>query len=67
MSELYSDRHFKPLPEEGEDMNTVDFEPAPGSTADLDYIQWQEYLSSCKKDGTSPSTSDYVVWLEEQV
>lgn len=44
----------------------MQFEPAPGSVADLDYELWVKYLEVCEKDGTSPTIRDFLVWMDEQ-
>lgn len=41
------------------------FEPAPGSTADVDYMLWEQYLEACKETKTEASLRDYLVWLED--
>ena len=28
---------------------------------------WEEYLSYCRAEGTTPDLSDFFVWLDEQV
>lgn len=46
-------------------MKELQFEPAPGSTADLDYALWKEYIDECKRDNLRPSLSDFLIWMEE--
>lgn len=33
--------------------------------AERDYRLWQDYLVSCERDGTKPTLSGYLVWLED--
>jgi len=49
-----------------ETKESLPFEPAPGSQADIDYIMWVKYLDDCEKNKLKPSIRDFVVWLGEQ-
>lgn len=33
---------------------------------EIDELLWEQYISSCRADKTTPNLSDYLVWLEDQ-